>query len=170
MTARIVLALLLGLAAALGISAWNDHLIAQGDAQGAKRVRVEWETAEARRLADEAQARMRDQAAKQKETERIAREQAQREAALRAAVSAADARSRSLHTTIAQLNADAAARLSAPGPHACTAADIDAGAAARTALGECSGRYAAVAGVADQLAGQVSGLQDYIKTTVMEGD
>lgn len=167
MTARIVLALLLGLAVALGISAWNNHLIARGDAQGAQRVRVEWATAEAKRLADEAQARMRDQAARQKETKRIANEQAQRDEALRSAVAAAGARERGLLATIARLNA--AARVPGAGADTGAASGADAASIARAALGECSSRYAALGGVADGLADQVIGLQDYVRTVVLAG-
>ncbi|MBV2164891.1 MAG: hypothetical protein KUL80_11590 [Comamonas sp.] len=105
------------------------------------------------------------EAAYQKETERITHETAQREAQLRAAGAAADARVRSLHTVIAQLNADAAAHLPGPGADTCAAAQPDAAATARTALGACSQRYAAVAGVADQLSAQVMGLQDYVQAT-----
>lgn len=180
MTGRILIAVVLTLGAVLGVQLWNAHLIAQGDTQGANRVRTEWNTANAQRQADEAKARMeaaqkraiaevteRDQEqAKQIEAERIAREQAQREQAQSAALAAAESSNRSLHTTIAQLNANAAARLSSPGPQSCTASDIDAGTTARTALGECSSRYTALGGIADRLSGQVTGLQDYVRAVI----
>lgn len=178
MTARIALALVLGLATALSIQAGISHLIAKGDAQGAQRVHAEWQTAEAKRMADVAQARLQAEAkartaeqAKQNETERIAHEDAQREQAARTALAAADSRNRSLLTTIAQLNANAAAaKLSSPGAQSCTAAELDAGTAARNALGECGSRYTALGGVADRLSNQVMGLQDYIKANVLEGE
>ena len=183
MTGRILIAVVLTLGAVMGVRLWNAHLIAVGDAQGADRVQTEWNTAQAKRLAAEATARMEaaqkrtvaeaaersQEQAKQIEAERIAHEQAQREQAQRDALAAADSRNRSLHTTIAQLNADAAARLSSTGPQSCTASDIDAATTARTALGECSSRYTALGGVADKLSGQVSGLQDYVRTVIKPG-
>lgn len=183
MTGRILIAVVLTLGTVLGVQLWNAHLIAKGDAQGADRVRTEWNTANTQRQADEAKGRMeaaqkraiaevaeRDQEqAKQIEAERIAREQAQREQAQSAALAAAESSNRSLHTTIAQLNANAAARLSSPGPQSCTAGDIDAATTARTALGECSSRYTALGGIADRLSGQVTGLQDYVKSVIQPG-
>ena len=183
MTGRILIAVVLTLGAVLGVQLWNAHLIAKGDAQGADRVRTEWNTANTQRQADEAKGRMeaaqkraiaevaeRDQEqAKQIEAERIAREQAQREQAQSAALAAAESRNRSLHTTIAQLNANAAAQLSSTGPQSCTAADLDAATTARTALGECSSRYTALGGIADRLSGQVTGLQDYVKSVIQPG-
>ena len=183
MTGRILIAVVLTLGAVAGVRLWNAHLIAQGDAQGAGRVQTEWNTAEAKRLADDATARMEaakkralaeaaertQEQAKQQEAERIAHEQAQREQAQITALAVAESRNRSLHTTIAQLNADAAARLSRTGPQSCTASDIDAATTARTALGECSSRYTALGGVADKLSGQVSGLQDYVKSVIKPG-
>lgn len=174
--AQILIAVVLALGAVCGAELWAAHLTTKGYTQGAQAMRTIWETVETQRLADEARARLQAEAAarkseqaKQKETERIAHEQAQREATLRAAVAAADARQRSLHTTIAQLNADAAARLSGTGSPACTAADVDAAATARELLGACSDRYATVAGAADELAGQVTGLQDYVQAIALEG-
>ena len=183
MTGRILIAVVLTLGAVMGVRLWNAHLIAVGDAQGADRVQTEWNTAEAKRLAAEATARMEaaqkrtaveaaersQEQAKQIEAERIAHEQAQREQAQRDALAAADSRNRSLHTTIAQLNADAAARLSSPSAQSCTSADLDAATTARTALGECSSRYTALGGIADRLSGQVTGLQDYVKSVIQPG-
>lgn len=184
MTGRILMAVVLTLGAVMGVRLWNAHLIAQGDAQGADRVHTEWNTAEAKRLADEADARAKaaqkrvvDEAAertkeqaKQIEAERIAHEQAQREQAARTALDTAIARNRSLLTTIAQLNANAAAaKLPGTGSQSCTAADLDAATAARTALGECSSRYTALGGIADRLSGQVTGLQDYVKSVIQPG-
>ncbi len=169
------IAAVLALGAVLAVQGWKAHIYAQGDAAGAARVQQQWEADTARRDADTlaahlvAQQQLRQrEVALQKETERIAHETAQREVQLRAAVAAADARVRSLHTTIAQLNANAAALTDLPGPGAdtCTATQHDAAATARTALGACSQRYAAVAGAADQLTDQVTGLQDYVRAVV----
>lgn len=172
MRARILIAVLLTAAAFWGVRAWNAHLLAQGDAQGALRVRTEWDTAEAKRqaagkealLQAERQARA-DEQTKQIETERVAREQAQREGTLRAAVARTDARNRSLLDTIADLNARPLAHVPGTTPHADTAALADAGRTARELLGACSSRYAAVAADADGLAIQVMGLQDFIVST-----
>lgn len=177
-TTRVLIAVVLLLGAVLGIKAWNAHLIAQGDAQGAQRVQSLWDTAETRRKADEkeaalhamaqqaqaeSQARAQEQA-KQQEAERIAREQAQREQALQGALAAATDRNRSLHTTISQLNANAAAAMSGTTTPTSCSAELNAATTARNALGACSSRYTAVAGVADQLAIQVTGLQDHLRT------
>ena len=184
MTGRLLIAVVLTLGAVLGVQLWNAHLIAKGDAQGADRVRTEWNTADTQRLADEAKARMEaaqkraiaevaernQEQAKQIEAERIAHEQAQREQAAHTALDTATARNRSLLTTIAQLNANAAAaKLSSSGPQSCTTADIDAATTARTALGECSSRYTALGGIADRLSGQVTGLQDYVRAVIQPG-
>ncbi|CAM4355355.1 DUF2514 domain-containing protein [Comamonas aquatilis] len=168
---KAVLIVIATLAAVLGLRAWNGHLVAQGDAQGAARVQQAWDQADDKRKATESQqraeaelAQREAETAKQKETERIAHEQAQREQASRAALDTATSRNRSLLTTIAQLNANAAAaKLSGLGPQSCSTADVDGATAARNALGECSSRYTALGGVADKLSGQVTGLQDYIR-------
>lgn len=180
MTARLLIAVVLTLGAVMGVRLWNAHVLAQGDAQGAQRVQTAWNTAEAKRQANEALARMEaaQQLAErerqereqeqllQQQTDRIAHEQAQREQALRTAVAAADSRHRSLLSTIAQLNANAAAAsadLPGTGPVASSCASADATRSARELLGQCSGRYAAVAAAADQLTSQVTGLQDYVR-------
>ena len=107
----------------------------------------------------------------QKETERIAHETAQREAQLRSAVASADARVRSLHTTIAQLNANAAALADVPGTSAgaCAAPGSDAAATARELLGESSGAYQELAAEADQLRDQVIGLQQFARDVCRAG-
>lgn len=176
-TSRFLIVVVVLLGVFMGIKTWNAHLIAQGDAQGAQRVQTLWDTAEARRKADEKEAALRAMAqqaqaqahvraqeqAKQQEAERIAREQAQREQQLQGALAAATARNRSLHTTIAQLNANAAAAMSsAAAPTRCST-ELDAATTARNALGACSSRYTDLAGVADRLAVQVTGLQDHVQ-------
>ncbi len=172
MRARILIAVLLTAAGFWGVLAWNAHLVAQGDARGAQRVRTEWEAAEAKRQAAgkeallQAERRARaDEQNKQIETERVAREQAQREGTLRAAVARTDARNRSLLDTIADLNARAPASVPGTTPHADTTASFTAARTGRELLGACSSRYAAVAADADGLAIQVTGLQDFIAST-----
>lgn len=183
MSLRILTAVVLTLGALMAVRAWNAHLMAVGDAQGAQRVRTEWATAEAKRRADEMEAwaaasrkRAQNEAiareeeqAKQIQAERIAREQAQREGALRAALGRADARNRSLLDTIVQLNAQLAPGgndMPGASQSAGTAALVDAARTARELLGSCSRRYAAVAAEADRLGTQVSGLQDFVRTVV----
>ena len=185
MSGRIAIAVLVTLAAVFGVRAWNTHLIGQGDAQGAQRVQAAWNQAEANRTAEEARAREKAalkraadevaaravEQAKQVEAERIANEDAKREQATRAALATATDRNRSLLTTIAQLNADAAAaKLSGAGPQSCPDTELDAATAARNALGECSSRYTQLGGIADRLSNQVMGLQDYVKKMVLEGE
>ena len=60
------------LGALLAVKAWNAHLIAEGDTQGALRVQTQWDTAETKRRADikEAEARA---AIEQAEAERKTR-------------------------------------------------------------------------------------------------
>lgn len=187
MTLRIVAAVVLALGAVMAVRSWNAHLVAVGDAQGAQRVRTQWETADAKRRADELQAgadaaqeRARAEfaareleQAKQIQAERIAREQAQREGALRASLGRADARQRSLLDTIDQLNEQLGAQrapggdgVPGTGPGADTTAIVDAARTARELLGGCIRRYAAVAAAADQLSAQVTGLQDFVRTVV----
>lgn len=175
-TSRSLLLVLVLLGVVMGFKTWNAHLVAQGDAQGALRVQTLWDTAEARRKADEKEAALRamtqqaqaqaqvraQEQAKQQEAERIAREQAQREQQLQGALAAATTSNRSLHTTIAQLNANAAAAMSSTAAPSSCSTELDAATTARNALGACSSRYTAVAGVADQLAIQVTGLQDHL--------
>lgn len=176
-TSRLLLLVVVLLGAVMGIKTWNTHLIAQGDAQGAQRVQTLWDTAEARRKADEKEAALRAMAqqaqaqaqlraqeqAKQQEAERIAREQAQREQKLQGALAAATTSNRSLHTTITQLNANAAAAMSSAAAPASCSTELDAATTARNALGACSSRYTDLAGVADRLAIQVTGLQDHVQ-------
>ena len=75
------------------------------------------------------------------------------EQAKRATVAAASARSESQRLRDALANR-------AGNPEAGPA--VDEGAATARALGECSERYSTVAGVADELSAQVTGLQAYI--------
>lgn len=169
---RALMAAVLALGAVVAVQDWNAHVYAQGEAAGAARVQQLWDTDTTRRNADTlaahlaAQQALRAQeAAYQQEAERIAHETAQREAQLRAAGAAADARVRSLHTTIAQLNANAAAlaQLPSDSAQACTTTHLDAATTARELLGACSQRYAAVAAEAEHLSAQVTGLQDYVR-------
>ena len=171
-------ALVLGLVWAF--NAWQQHLVAKGDAIGAGRVHAEWKEADntrlqlekanqakaaATRLLEEQKARDQEQA-RQKTAERIAHETAQREESLRTAVARVDARNRSLLSTIDQLNklqpATSGADMPGTASQSQAAAWIGEATTARQLLGRCSERYAGVAADAEQLRSQVIGLQDWI--------
>ena len=180
MSYRAIAILVLVMGALFGVKVWQSHLIAKGDAQGAARIQTRWNTAEAKRQGDEkvaaarlekeraeaeSKARIADQI-KQQTAERIAREQSEREASLRASLDRAESRNRGLLDTIADLNLRARARATADVPgtaaSASTAAHVDDATIARDLLGRCSQRYTSVAGDADGLRLQVIGLQAYV--------
>lgn len=148
-----------------GYHTWAGRLVARGDAQGAARVQAAWDKVTAaaaqQRARDEETAR-RDEATRTRNAERIAHEQARREGALQARAARADARLGRLLDTLARLDADDAADLSGAGAHPGLAAIAGKAAAARQLLGQCAGRYRSLAGEADALAGQVSGLQQFV--------
>ena len=146
-----------------GYQAWAQHYVRKGVQQE----RAAWQERETKRLKAEAEARLAaeqkaraEETRKAKETDRVAKEQAQREAHLRAAADTATRRVGSLQHTIQALNErDRRRNLSA---HPDAAALADEAARARELLGQCSGRYTAVAANAAEHAAQVIGLQDYI--------
>ena len=180
MSYRAIAILVLIIGALFGLTAWESHLIAKGDERGADRIQTRWNTAEAKRQADEkeaaarlekeraeaeSKARIADQV-KQQTAERIAREQNEREASLRASLDRAGARNRGLLDTIKELNlralARAAADVSSSSPDASASAIADEATTARSVLGQCSQRYTAVAADADGLRLQVIGLQAFV--------
>lgn len=177
MSARVIAAILLTLGLVLCVKAWNTHLVNEGDARGADRVQTMWNTADAKRLADqktaEAQTAMQradaEMAArqaeqiKQQQAERNARDQAQRESALQATAVATAARNRSLLGTIAELDARNAELSRTVADARVTALALEAN-TARQLLGSCSSRYSAVAAEADGYRSQVIGLQDFVTT------
>ena len=150
--AGLLLAAVLG-----GVLAWRSSLIAMGDAQGAARVQQAWDAQESARN----EATARDNAAKFRNAERTAHEDAQREAARRARDVAAAAAVRGLRDEIAQLN-------SRPDPYpagdAGLAACVGEARAARELFGESSGAYQELAAEADGLRDQVTGLQFFART------
>lgn len=169
---------LLTLALVASCSAWNARQVARGDAQGAARVRAEWDAADARRQAEaeraraaalqeradaERAAREEDQR-KQAQAERIAHETAQREAGLRADLARLQSRQRELLDAIARRDAAAAAGgdLSGAAAHPRAAAGAD-DATARQLLGVCGRRYSELGADAERLRLQVIGLQDYAR-------
>lgn len=181
MSLRLIAAVVLPLLAALSIQAWSTHLIAKGDAQGATRVRTEWKTADLKRQADEMEARAKAsqqqaeaerqareaQQIKNREAERIANVQAQREEGLRYALARSDARNRGLLNTIERLNARPLVDVSGAAPSACSTALAHEASTARELLGQCSSRYTALGSEADGLRVQVMGLQDYVKRVAL---
>ena len=158
---RFVLWAALALGALAAFDAWQQHLVAKGDTQGAARVYAEWNGMELKRLAAE---KTRKEQAKQLEAERVANDQAVREEKSRRALVAAEQRNRGLLNTIAQLNARAADRADVPSTSTATSVATGAGeaATARELLGRCSTRYSELAGSADELRDQVVGLQDFV--------
>jgi hypothetical protein len=148
----------------LMVQRWGRALVAEGDAQGAARVQAAWGEAERERalqlVAAQEEAR-RQETEKQRKTEEIAHAQAQREAALQARLARTDAARRSLLDTIADLDARDGAAVSAAAADSGAAAFAGQASVARELLGQCAGRYAAVAAAADGLRSQVTGLQEW---------
>ena len=157
MSVRLIVLGVLICAAILGVKAWESRLISKGDARGAARVQAAWDAQENARNA----ATARDNAARFRNAERLAHEDAQREATRRARDVAAAAAVRSLRAEVARLN-------SRPDPYAAGDAGLAACAGeARTArelFGESSSAYQELAAEADGLRDQVTGLQDFART------
>ena len=157
MSVRLIVVGVLICAAILGVKAWESRLISKGDARGAARVQHAWDTQER----DRNEATARDNAAKFRNAERTAHEDAQREAARRARDAAAAAAVRGLRAEVARLN-------ERPDPYAPGDAGVAACAGeARTArelFGESSSAYQELAAEADGLRDQVTGLQDFART------
>lgn len=156
MSVRLIVVGVLICAAILGVKAWESRLISKGDARGAARVQHAWDTQER----DRNEATARDNAAKFRNAERTAHEDAQREAARRARDAAAAAAVRGLRAEVARLN-------SRPDPYPAGDAGLAACAGeARTArelFGESSSAYQELAAEADGLRDQVTGLQDFAR-------
>ena len=158
--ALVIAAAILG--AIAGVKLWESHLIAKGDAQGAARVQAAWDAQEDARN----QATARDNATKFRNLERIAHEDAKREAARAARDAAAAAAVRGLRAEIARLNAR-------PDPYPAGDAGLAAcageAATARELLGESSGAYQQLAEEADGLRDQVIGLQQFARDVCRTG-
>ena len=157
MSVRLIVVGVLICAAIWGVKAWESRLISKGDARGAARVQAAWDTQERDRNA----ATARDNAAKFRNAERLAHEDAQREAARRARDAAAAAAVRGLRAEVARLN-------QRPDPYAPGDAGLAACAgearAARELFSESAAAYSELAATADGLSGQVAGLQDFART------
>ena len=157
MSVRLIVVGVLICAAIWGVKAWESRLISKGDAQGAARVQAAWDAQENARNA----ATARDNAAKFRNAERTAHEDAQREAARRARDAAAAAAVRGLRAEVARLN-------SRPDPYppgdAGVAACAGEARAARELFSESAAAYSELAATADGLRDQVTGLQDFART------
>ena len=156
MSVRIAVTLALTLAAVLGVDTYRAHLVAKGDVQGAARVQAAWGQQEAERSA----ATARDNATKFRNAERVAHEDAQREAARLARDAAAATAVRSLRAEVAHLNQRAHPY---PANDAGLAACAGEAATARELFGESAGAYSELAAEADGLRDQVAGLQDFAR-------
>ena len=156
MSVRLIVLGVLICAAILGVKAWESRLISKGDARGAARVQAAWDAQENARNA----ATARDNAARFRNAERLAHEDAQREAARRARDAAAAA-VRGLRAEVARLN-------SRPDPYppgdAGLAACAGEARAARELFSESAAAYSELAATADGLSSQVTGLQDFART------
>lgn len=155
MSVRLAAALALTLAAVLGVDAYRTHLVAKGDAQGAARVQAAWNQQEAQRSAATAQ----DNATKFRNAEKVAHEDAQREAARLARDAAAATVVRSLRAQVARLNQRAHPY---PANDAGLAACAGEAATARELLEDSAEAYSGLAAAADGLRDQVAGLQDFV--------
>ena len=157
MSVRLIVVGVLICAAIWGVKAWESRLISKGDARGAARVQAAWDAQENARNA----ATARDNAARFRNAERLAHEDAQREAARRARDAAAAAAVRGLRAEVARLN-------QRPDPYAPGDAGLAACAgearAARELFSESAAAYSELAATADGLSGQVVGLQDFART------
>ena len=154
MSVRLIVVGVLICAAILGVKAWESRLISKGDARGAARVQHAWDTQER----DRNEATARDNAAKFRNAERTAHEDAQREAARRIRDAAAAAAVRGLRAEVARLN-------QRPDPYAPGDAGLDActgeARAARELFSESAAAYSELAATADGFRDQVAGLQDF---------
>ena len=156
MSVRLALTLALTLAAVLGVGTYRAHLVAKGDAQGAARVQAAWDAQEAQRNA----ATARDNATKFRNAEKVAHEDAQREAARLARDAAAATAVRSLRAQVARLNQRAHPY---PANDAGLAACTGEAATARELFSESAEAYSGLAAAADGLRDQVAGLQDFVR-------
>ena len=156
MSVRLIAYGVLVCAAIVGVKAWESDLVTKGDVRGSARVQAAWDAQENARNA----ATARDNAAKFRNAERTAHEDAQREAARRARDAAAAAAVRGLRAEVARLN-------SRPDPYAPGDAGLAACAGeARTArelFSESAAAYSELAATADGLRDQVTGLQDFAR-------
>ena len=153
-TARYLLALAVMAASYWGFGLYQDHLISQGDAQGAGRVQQAWNDQERLR----SQVTAAGNTLRQRHAEKVAHEQTQREAASKAAADSAAASLRSLRAELARLKSRANPY---PAGDAGLTACAGEAATARELFGDSAEAYVDLAAEADQLRDQVTGLQQF---------
>ena len=160
--ARYLLVVVVLIASYWGFGKYQDHLIAQGDAQGAARVQQGWDDQEHLRN----QVTAAGNTLRQRNAEKVVNEQTQREAASKAAADSAAASLRSLRAEIARLKAR---------PHPYPAGDAGLAACAgeadtaRELFGDSAEAYVDLAAEADQLRDQVTGLQQFATSICRAG-
>ena len=159
---RCLLVLTVLIASYWGFGLYQDHLISQGDAQGAARVQQAWDDQEHLRN----QVTAAGNTLRQRHAEKVAHEQTQREAASKAAADSAAASLRSLRAEIARLKAR-------PNPYPAGDAGLAACAGeadtARELFGDSAEAYVDLAAEADQLRDQVIGLQQFARDVCRTG-
>ena len=159
---RYLLVGLVVVAAYWGFSLYQDHLIAQGDAQGATRVQKAWDDQE--RLRNQVTAA--GNTLRQRNAEKVAHEQSQRESASKAAAASAATVLRSLRTELARIKAR-------PNPYPAgdtgLAACAGEASTARELFGESAKAFVELAAEADQLRDQVVGLQQFTASVCPAG-
>lgn len=137
-----------------GVHSYQGYLIAKGDAQGAARVQQAWNADTYQRNLATGQAN----AVRQRAAEKVADEQAQRQATTEKRFALAAATERSLRAEIKRLNSRPKPfTVDDTGLAACTREATTA----RELLGTCSYRYTVLAADADRLRDQVLGLQQW---------
>ena len=160
--ARYLLVALAVVAAYWGFGLYQDHLIAQGDAQGADRVQKAWNDQERLR----SQVTAAGNTLRQRNAEKVAHDQTQRAAASQAAADAAASSLRSLRAELARLK-------SRTNPYSTGDAGLAAcageAATARELFGESAEAYVDLAAEADQLRDQVAGLQQFAASVCHAG-
>ncbi len=160
--ARYLLVGFVVVAAYWGFGLYQEHLIAQGDAQGAARVQKAWDEQESLRN----QVTAAGNTLRQRNAEKVAHEQTQREAVSQAAAASATASLRSLRAELARLKARTHPY---PSGNAGLAACAGEAATARELFGESAGAYVELAAEADQLRDQVAGLQQFAASVCRAG-
>lgn len=159
---RYLLAGLVAVAAYWGFGLYQEHLIAQGDAQGAARVQKAWDDQERLR----SQVTAAGNTLRQRNAEKVAHEQTQRETASKAAADSAATSLRSLRAELARFKARAKPY---PDGDAGLAACAGEAATARELFGESAEAFVELAAEADQLRDQVAGLQQFASSVCRAG-
>lgn len=161
-TARYLLVGLLVAAAYWGFGLYQDHLIAQGDAQGADRVQKAWNHQERLR----SQVTAAGNTLRQRNAEKVAHDHTQRAAASQAAADSAAASLRSLRAELARLKSRTNPYPAGDAGLAACAGEV---ATARELFGESAEAYVDLAAEADQLRDQVAGLQQFAASVCHAG-